>query len=219
MLGLYAGAAIRASGTIPEYGGVACLLGDGEATTHFLTAGHLFPPGRTNVDVVGGLRGRPPLVVGRLVANLLDQPYASMEFPIDVALVRLTAAGARVASVSHDGPTLQDFIPSDEASDIEVKAFLPTAHDYSRPTITLNGPLDAQMQSPTRGVYFVRNVIGTHAVITHRGDSGTILCDADSGALAVGICVGQLGAISIFEPVARALTLLRENTDVALNLV
>lgn len=218
MLGLYAGATIRVEGPIREFGGVACLLGN-TTPTHLLTAGHLFPRNRSSVEVTGGLRARPPVVVGRLLENLLDAPFPSMPFPMDVALVELTSAGARLASLAAGGPELADFVPSDETSNIEVKAFLPTAHDFSRPTETLDGPLDAEIRSPIRGDYFVRDVIGTHAVITHKGDSGTILCDAASGKFAIGVCVGQVGSMSVFEPLERALSLLRDSTGLPLNIL
>lgn len=219
-LGLYAGAAIHVRGRVGQFGGVACLLGGGGRATHFLTAGHLFPTRRPNVEVLAARRGAPPSVVGKLQVNLLDAPFAGMEHPLDVALVTLTPGGMRMAEQSRDGVKLRDFIDSDALAGAEVNAFLPTAHDCSRATELLDGPLDAQMRSAARGVYFVRQVIGTRAVITNPGDSGTILYNGPlSAASAVGICVGKFGAMSIFEPFERALAALREGTALPLSLV
>ena len=61
-----------------------------------------------------------------------------------------------------------------------------------------------------RGTYAVSRVVGTeHAIGDAEGDSGTILCTGASNELAVGICIGQLGAMSLFEPVGRAIGTLR----------
>jgi hypothetical protein len=220
LLGLYPGAAIHAQGRVPQFGGVGCLLSQGAGPTHLLTAGHLFPTNQPKVAVLGAQRGMPPTVVGTLQVNLLDVPYSGMDHPIDVALVALTTDGVRIAQASHDGPRIDDFITSDSLSAIDVSAFLPTAHDCSRSTQTLDGPLDAQMRSPARGVYLVQEVVGTTAVITNPGDSGTILYNGSkASASAVGLCVGQFGAMSIFEPLDRALATLQEGTGLSLSLV
>jgi hypothetical protein len=219
LLGLYAGAAIHVRGRVGQFGGVACLLGDGHRATHFLTAGHLFPTGQENVEVLAARRGAPPSVIGKLQVNLLDAPFAG-QHPLDVALVALTPAGMRMAEQSRDGAKLRDFIGGDVLAGAEVNAFLPTAHDCSRATELLDGPLDAQMRSAARGVYFVQQVVGTRAVITNPGDSGTILYNGPlSAASAVGICVGKFGPMSIFEPLERALATLQEGTALPLRLV
>lgn len=218
--GLYPGAAIRAQGRVVEFGGVACLLGDDTGPTHLLTAGHLFPSGQARVAVFAGRRAGLPLVVGALAVNLLDQPFAFMSAPLDVALVALNPAGKRLAAASDDGPKLTGSVPADAAGELEVTAFLPTAHDCSRTTTTLAGPLDVQMESAARGSYTVSGALGTAAVVTNAGDSGTILYNGErDDALAVGVCVGQFGAMSVFEPLARALGVLRQGTELELDIV
>lgn len=220
LLGLYAGAAIRVQGRVRQFGGVACLLGHGGRASHFVTAGHLFPTRQPNVEVLGARRGEPPGVIGRLQVNLLDARFPGMDHPLDVALVALNPRGVRMVEASQDGPQLRDFIGSDALAGADVSAFLPTAHDCSRATELLDGPLDAQMRSAARGVYFVQQVLATRAVITNPGDSGTILYNGSlSAASAVGICVGQFGAMSIFEPFERALTVLQEGTALPLGIV
>jgi len=220
LLGLYAGAAIHVRGRVRQFGGVACLLGDRGRATHLLTAGHLFPTRQADVEVLAARRGEPPSVIGKLQFNLLESPFATMDHPLDVALVALTPRGTRMAEGSQDGVQLRDFIASDALAGADVNAFLPTAHDCSRATELLDGPLDAQMRSGARGVYFVQQVVGTRAVITNPGDSGTILYNGPpDAASAVGICVGKFGAMSIFEPFERALTILREGTALPLDLV
>jgi hypothetical protein len=220
LLGLYAGAAIHVQGRVRQFGGVTCLLGDGARPTHLLTAGHLFPKRQPNVEVLAARRGEAPSVIGRLQVNLLDAPFPELEHPLDVALVALTPRGVRMAEASQDGPKLCDFVASDTLAGAEVSAFLPTAHDCSRPTELLDGPLDAQMRSAARGVYFVQQVVGTRAAISNPGDSGTILYNGPlSAAFAVGICVGQFGAMTIFEPFERALLALRAGTGLPLSLV
>jgi hypothetical protein len=220
MLGLYPGAVIHAHGRISQFGGVASLLGVGNGPSHLLTAGHLFPTNQRNVEVLAALRGGAPTVVGALVTNLLDAPFADVGHALDVALVALNADGIRIARQSQDGPQLKGFIGSDADGGIDVSAFLSTAHDCSRATTTLDGPLDAHMQSPARGVYLVQQVVGTRAVITNPGDSGTILYNGSlSAASAVGVCVGQFGAMSIFEPFDRALSALRARTGLLLDLI
>lgn len=218
--GLYPGAAIRAQGRVVEFGGVACLLGDDTGPTHLLTAGHLFATGQTQVPVFSGRRDGPALVVGSLTLNLLDQPFAFMTEPLDVALVTLNPAGVRLAAASSDGPKLTGSVPADAAGGLEVTAFLPTAHDASRGTTTLSGPVEVQMDSSARGTYTVSGALGTEAVVTNSGDSGTILYNGErADALAVGVCVGQFGAMSVFEPLARALGVLRQGTELKLALV
>lgn len=220
LLGLYPGAAIHVQGRVRQFGGVACLLGQGGRATHLLTAGHLFPTRQSGVEVLAGRRGEPPSVIGRLQVNLLDAPFGGVDHPLDVALVALTPRGMQMAEQSKDGVRLNDFIASDALAGADVNAFLPTAHDCSRATELLEGPLDAQMRSGARGVYFVQQVVGTRAVITNPGDSGTILFNGPlNAASAVGICVGQFGAMSIFEPFERALTALQEGTALPLGLV
>lgn len=220
LLGLYAGAAIHVHGRVRQFGGVACLLGDGARPTHLLTAGHLFPKRQPNVEVLAARRGEAPSVIGRLQVNLLDAPFAELEHPLDVALVALTPRGVRMAEASQEGPRLRDFAAGDTLAGAPVSAFLPTAHDCSRPTELLDGPLDAQMRSAARGLYFVRQVVGTRAAISNPGDSGTILYNGPlAAALAVGICVGQFGAMTIFEPFERALLALRAGTELPLSLV
>jgi len=218
--GLYPGAAIRAQGRVVEFGGVACLLGDATGPTHLLTAGHLFASGQAQTPVFSGRRAAPPLVVGTLAVNLLDQPFAFMTEPLDVALVALNPAGVRLAAASSDGPKLTGSVAADAAGGLEVTAFLPTAHDASRATATLAGPVEVQMDSSARGTYTVSGALGTEAVVTNSGDSGTILYNGERGdALAVGICVGQFGAMSVFEPLARALGVLRQGTELELAIV
>jgi hypothetical protein len=220
LLGLYAGAAIQVGGRIPRFGGVACILGSGGSPTHFVTAGHLFAPKRARTPVLGGRRGERPRVVGTLQLNLLDLPLPGLAFPLDVALIELNADGARLVSLSQDGPRLRDVLGSDTVAGAEVNAFLPTAHDCSRMTEILDGPLDAQMRSVARGVYRVQQVLGTRAVITNPGDSGTVLYNgALNTASAVGLCVGQFGAMSIFEPLDRALLALEQATALPLELI
>ncbi|HEY3667051.1 MAG TPA: hypothetical protein VGL19_13655 [Polyangiaceae bacterium] len=219
MLGLYAGAAIHAQGRIPQFGGVAAVLGVGNGPSHLLTAGHLFPTNQPNVEVMAAPRGDAPTVVGVLTTNLLDPPFSDEGHPLDVALVALNADGIRIARQSQDGPRLKGVIASDAEGGISVTAFLSTAHDCSRATQTLDGPLDAHMQSPARGTYLVQQVVGTRAVLTNHGDSGTILYNGSLAASsAVGVCVGQFGAMSIFEPFDRALSALRARTGLPLDL-
>jgi hypothetical protein len=218
--GLYPGAAIRAQGRVVEFGGVACVLGDDSGPTHLLTAGHLFASGQTQVPVFSGRRAAPPLIVGTLRVNLLDQPFGFMREPLDIALIALNPAGVRLAAASSDGPKLTGSVPAEAAGGLEVAAFLPTAHDASRATTTLAGPVEVQMESSARGTYTVSGALGTEAVVTNAGDSGTILYNGERGdALAVGVCVGQFGAMSVFEPLARALGVLRQGTELELALV
>lgn len=206
MLGLYNGAAIRVRGTNPEFGGVAWILHDGAGPTHLVTAGHVFEAGVSGVVVQGAALGEPMRSIGKLEVNLLDLPFPGMPHPIDAALVTLNDEGVRIVRQSSDGPRMGGTVATDFSLDIDVRAFLPTAHDYSGTTRTLDHTVDVNMFSMVRGAYFVRGVIATSSVITNPGDSGTILFNGSpSNALGVGICVGQIGAISVFEPIERAL--------------
>ncbi len=214
MTGLYSGAAIEAQGRIKEFGGVACVLTTGEGPTHLLTAGHLFPTGQFDVQVVGGAER---ITVGTLTHNLLEA-FPATGFPLDAALVELTAAGMAMARLpAVTGPRITGTMPTEFDVGIAVTAFLPTAHDYSRPTGTLGDPVDVQMSSDARGAYSLRECIGTEAVITNPGDSGTILFNGPgSAASAVGLCVGQFGAMSVFEPIDRVLSTLQQVTGLSL---
>jgi hypothetical protein len=217
MTGLYPGAAILAQGRVPQFGGVACVLGDASGPTHLLTAGHLFPTGQVNVEVLGAMRGGPRVVIGRLAVDLLDQPFSAMAFPMDAALVALTPQGVQIVQRSSEGPRLADVLDTDAMSAIAVTAFLATAHDFSHPTTTLDGPVTIELSSKARDTYTVSQGIGTHAAITNEGDSGTILFNGRSeSALAVGICVGELGSMAVCEPVVRALAVLRQGTGLSL---
>jgi hypothetical protein len=217
MTGLYPGAAILVRGRVSEFGGVACVLGDAGGPTHVLTAGHLFPSGQPGVEVLGARRGGPRVVVGNLVANLLDQPFPSMTFPIDAALVALTFDGVQIASASTEGPRIADVLDGDAMRGIAVMAFLPTSHDFSHGTTTLDGPVTVHMSAAARGTYTVRQALGTHAAVTNDGDSGTIFFNGHSdSALVAGLCVGEFGPMSVCEPFVRALTILREGTGLQL---
>ena len=221
MTGVYAGAAIHSEATIKQFGGVAAVLGNGpQEPTHLLTSGHLFSAGGGRVAVTGGVPGSAqPQQIGTLELNLLDGPQPDGTAAIDAALVQLTPAGASAAVASTEGPRLREDAPDDELFSIEVLAFLPTTHDRSNATTTQDGPTDVFMTSPARGTYAVRGVVATRSLVTNPGDSGTIFIDETNSGIALGICVGQLGTTSIFEPFDRALRFLRQLTGHPLNFI
>lgn len=203
--GLHAGAAIKVAGTPPMFGGVACLLGDSAGPAYLVTAGHLFPPGSGPTPVFAAASPvAEPEVIGTLAVNLLDDTPGR-----DAALVELSGRGAELAVRSSGGPPLKDVLPEAVAWNQKVSAFLPNAHDYSAQTTTGPGPIDAFIEAAPRGSYWVRDVIGTEASILDEGDSGSVLCAGPAKSLAVGICVGDFQAQSVFEPMSRALQLFR----------
>jgi hypothetical protein len=61
--------------------------------------------------------------------------------------------------------------------------------------------------------------VATRALVTNPGDSGTIFFDATNSAIAMGMCVGQLGNQSIFEPFDRAVRSCRQLTGHALKFI
>jgi hypothetical protein len=141
--------------------------------------------------------------VGELVANFLD------ESDVDVAVLALTPAGTNMV-VSSPGPVLTDFLAERSVWGKLTRAFLPTTNDFSREASTTDGPLDALLSAPTRGTFWVRDVIGTDGEVTNSGDSGTVLCTGASNQFAVGMCSGAFGSHSVFEPFARAIDLARQ---------
>jgi hypothetical protein len=198
--GLYAGAPIR---TGNQRGGVACFVGSGGEATHFLTAGHLFLPGAVGARVTAARSANAtPAVVGRLAVNLLDSDG------VDAAAVELTDAGRSMMETSSGGPPLEDMVGEASVWQQSVCAFRPMTHDFSRTAQTGQGPVDALLEASQRGVFWVRDVVGTDGTITVLGDSGSILCAGAANEFALGICSGEYHAQSVFEPVARVLRLL-----------
>lgn len=208
--GLHPGAVIR---TGNEYGGVACVLGQGSQATHLLTAGHLFSPGKVGAQVIAAQsNGAPKQIIGKLVVNLLDTQG------VDAAAVELTSAGQGLLAASSGGPRLADVVGEDAVYDRPGVAFRPTTHDYSIRTQTLPAPTDAFLSAGPRGNYWVRDAVATPGAILGEGDSGSVLCTGSSNEFALGICVGDYHAQSVFEPVGRALRLLQPSLG-ALDLI
>jgi hypothetical protein len=201
--GLYPGAPIRADGPSPGFGGVACFLGEGGSATHFVTAGHLFPPQSTGATVSAAIDANTdPVVVGTLAANLLDGG------DVDAAAVKLTDEGRAMMAAKQDGPKLQSVLAAPSVFNKTCRAFRPTTHDFSQTTQTAAGPTDANLHAPTRGDYSVHNAVGTNGTVTLAGDSGTILCAGTSNQFAVGVLVGEFHLQSIAEPLGRVISLL-----------
>jgi hypothetical protein len=198
--GLYAGSPIR---TGSEYGGVACFLGADSTATHLLTAGHLFSPSAAGATVYAARNATSsPIVIGRLVLNLLDSPG------IDAAVVELTDAGKALLAQSQDGPSLQDVVGEDVVWNRPVCAFRSATHDFSNEAQTAPAATDAYLSATPRGSYWVRGVVATQGSIIEPGDSGSILCSGASNEFALGICLGDYQAQSVFEPISRALNAL-----------
>ncbi len=202
--GLYAGAPIRVDGPPQGFGGVACFLGHGGQASHFLTAGHLFPPDALGAPVSAALDdGTPPTVVGTLAANLLDGGGT-----VDAAAVALADDGLAMMRASHDGPVLTSVLAAPSVFGKPCGAFRPTTHDFSRSTQTGPAPADAFLDSEPRGSYWVRGAVATDGSITDVGDSGTVLSTGASNQFALGIMVGDFQAHSIAEPLGRVIQLL-----------
>jgi hypothetical protein len=208
--GLHPGAAISTQGTVGGTGAIACLLRRGAAPSHALTAGHLFRPGSNGAPVFAAKSGTSPVQVGSLIANFLDTD------DVDAAVIALDAAG--VAMVTAGGPALSDFLAETSIFGKQAIAFLATTNDFSRETTTSPGPMDALLEAPTRGNFWVRGGVGSDGEVTNAGDSGTILSSGASSQFAVGTCSGVLGTHSVFEPFARVIDLVQRNIDSNLSL-
>lgn len=209
--GLHPGAVIAVRGRIPGRGAISCLLGKHGEPTHALTAGHVFPAGAHGAGIFAARSpGNTPRLAGKLVQNFLDHDG------VDAALVQLSAAG--VALVNERGPRLTDFVSELSCFNKLVRSFLATTNDFSREVLTEPGPMDAHLSARTRGVFLVKNVIPTDGEITNPGDSGTVLCAGPTNDLAVGVCSGELGHHSVFEPMSRVLELV-ERIDRRLSIV
>jgi hypothetical protein len=199
--GLYPGAPVRVEGPPTGFGGVACFLGRGNEATHFLTAGHLFPPNAGGARVSAAIDGATtPTVVGTLAANLLDHGGT-----VDAAAVALTEDGLSIMRASHDGPRLTDVLAAPSVFVKPCRAFRPMTHDFSRSTQTGIAPTDAFLASEPRGSYWVRDAVATDGSITIVGDSGTILCTGVNNQFAMAMMVGDFHAHSIAEPLDRAI--------------
>jgi hypothetical protein len=200
--GLYPGAAIRVDGPPRGYGGVACFVGSGGQATHFVTAGHLFAPDAVGQSVFAAADPDASVVeVGTLALNLLDTSS------VDAAIVTLTDEGIELLAASTGGPALKGVLGEPSVWDTQACMYSPLTLDFSRAVFTNKGPLDAFLDAEPRGAYQVRDAVGTDGSISEQGDSGSILCAGLNNELALGICVGEFKAQSIFVPVARALRL------------
>ncbi len=210
--GLHAGAAMRVDFGLHCVGGVACLLAEHSEPSHLLTAGHLFPSGSGLVPVLASRSPLdPPEAIGVLETNFLEAQVSFM----DVALVRLNAAGTQMALQSGMAPSLprlesQPF-PSGLVQNTWLRVFLPLTGDY---VSDLSGELphnQFNVQSGCRGAHVVRNVIETAFSHNTEGNSGTILLSDDrSGGVrgqGVGIAVAFAGGTSLYEPLDRAISL------------
>ncbi|HTA18441.1 MAG TPA: hypothetical protein VK989_04070 [Polyangia bacterium] len=124
---------------------------------------------------------------------------------IDAAAIELTDEGRALMNASHGGPPLASSLADPSVWSQPTVAFRPTARDYSRPTVTTDGPMDAYLDAEARGNYWVRGVVGTEGTITDVGDSGTALCAGDDNQYALGICVGAFQNHSVAEPIGRVL--------------
>lgn len=218
--GLHPGAAIRIASGRRCAGGVACLLTLDDRPTHLLTAGHLFPPGSGSVAVraASGPRGAE-VDVGRLARNLLDASGRG----IDVALVGLTEQGIDMAiqsarpsraPVLRATPFVSAFVDA-----ARLKVYLSRTGDYQPLRTASIGPSVFQLRSDCRPPHRVADVIATDFANNTRGNSGTILMtdeDPVGGAMigsAVGVAIGFAGAMSLHEPLDRALRAIRSATD------
>jgi hypothetical protein len=211
--GLYCGASIRVEGKPRVYGGVACFVGTEGVATHFLTAGHLFQEDAIGTRVTAAKGAGGALVTaGRLAVNLLDDDG------VDAAAVELTAEGAALVGAGGAGPTLSRVVADSAIWSRATLAFLPTARDYSRATVTTSGPMDVLLEAEARGTYWVRGAVGTDGAITDLGDSGTALCTGGGNDAALGLCVGEFQSHSIAEPLGRVLTKLQRTLG-AVNVV
>jgi hypothetical protein len=208
--GLHPGAAIRVDTGHRCAGGAACLLTDERGPTHLLTAGHIFPttPGRFAVRAAGR-PGGAEIEIGRLSLNLLDRSDDSM----DVALVQLNPHGVRMAIDSsslarvpllRSNPFGTSFLDA-----ARLKVFLPTTGDYHSIRSGAMTPSLFRLSTDCRPPHSVADVIVTDFANNTDGNSGTILMtDEDRrerACSAVGVAVGFAAAMSLHEPVDRAL--------------
>jgi hypothetical protein len=209
--GLHPGSVIR-----PEwdrsysYGGVACILSSNREPDFLLTAGHLFPPGAQGTLVYAGDSGFSGKPCGELVHNLLDHDYGSSN--IDAALVQLNEDGKMlVHETTGDGPYLQGIDTLEIGRTGYVQAFLPNSNDYSDVVEVRYHNFTIYINEPLRDRDLViRSSLLTRFSISRPGDSGTILFSRRESKGAVGICVGEWGTHSIFEPIGRAIRILRQ---------
>ncbi|MBX2802843.1 MAG: hypothetical protein KTR31_34495, partial [Myxococcales bacterium] len=189
------------------FGVISLLLGEGEAPTHALTAGHLFPPGAGHP--AEGLDGDSRWGLGTVVVNGLDQPT-----PRDVALVKLTAEATR-AWQPQRGPAVTD------VGDTAACVCVWTPRGVSRPPVRARPPVRVGVfEAPARPAPFtLRELLVVYPGRTRPGDSGALLLDGDRRERAVGLLVGTLHAGSFYEPLARALRTVRSLAEAPLQRV
>lgn len=218
--GLHAGAAIRVTAGHRCAGGITCLLTADGRPTHLLTAGHLFPDsaGAFAVTASTGQRGSE-VEVGRLSVNLLDRPGQTA---IDVALVALNRDGIAMAIESAARPRMPRLRarPFDSlfVEAARLRLFLPRTGDYQPVRSARNRPNRFRVVTGCRPPHTVTDVITSDFANNTVGNSGTILM-TDEGEIgsngassAVGAAIGFSGAMSLHEPLDRALRELRAET-------
>jgi hypothetical protein len=217
--GLHVGAAIAVpDGNRLECGAAGVFLGGAgdDRPSHLLTAGHVFVAGNaTGAQVLGALAGtRPRLQVGSLVVNFLAPDgagMASLEQPIDIAVVELTRAGAELAADTTQPPGLEDLTGGDGDGDPAgaVRAYLWTRAALSGEARVDRARRDADFATGRASFYTLHGVFAATPPLTDPGDSGTALLSAVARAAPLGLCVGEVDGSSIIEPLPRALAAFR----------
>jgi hypothetical protein len=93
----------------------------------------------------------------------------------------------------------------------EVRAYRPTQRGFSEVTTTSTGPFHGHIDDVDGwpAGFDVDGVVATVGRITVPGDSGTILATTEPSARGIGSCTASNSQASLFEPIARALRLLR----------
>jgi hypothetical protein len=179
---------------------------DPTTPTHFVTCGHLFPPGASATKVIAARNSNHAEVsVGTLVVNLLG----SSTKPLDVALVALTVEGVNLAR-RGGGVSLEDVLPANSIFNLDVHTWRPTLGGFSSQTQTASTTTNAHIDSSLWPNGFdVTDVIATTGSVSIPGDSGTILAIDPQSTTdvvnAIGSCSASDGGQSLFEPLDRAI--------------
>ncbi len=210
--GLHAGAVIACNSPPQrEFGGVACVLTEGNGPSHIITAGHLFPENAEGSSVYAGWPdSKTAIECGVLIFNLLDSNHAG-DSDVDAALVELNDAGQELAQESVGGPDLRNLVELNIGETKTAQAFLPYSNDFSVEVEIEYFPNLTYFSADVRNKYYkVVNALRTVTAITDPGASGTILATSKSPASGLGSCIGEFQYHSFFEPFSRSIIYFRK---------
>lgn len=213
--GLHAGAPMRANEDDPQLASVGCLLGNDQAATHLLTAGHVFSGGGDQAQPAFAALGADddPIPIGQVQANLLDGTdlrRLGLTAPMDVALVALNGDGVAMAQASERRFVIDGVMRSSSADGEAAQVFSWLLGDFTPNARVTSLPTAVHFGSSVRGLYTVSGVLAADPCVTAEGDSGSALLAIEDGErLALGLCVGAFRTDSVFEPLDRALKALR----------